>query len=352
MPDSRRQAIIAFKKQDNFTFLGGTAASLPATYALPVVSGVVKPNRETQPLPLTSDSGALVGDYVIHGSTGGDVTFLAHASESGQAAGSPLGLLLYEAMYAQAATGSAAPYTHTFTFGDTIPPPLTMWAKIGSNWWKFIDVVIQKLGISGQSSDGLCQVPVTFLGGDAQIMGTPPVSGVGYTALSEDPRWKYAGTTVELDADGTTLGEVFAESFLFEIDRVLSPRWGSGFTPRLFTPERNANFTAGFVEDAAQQGWDFVKTSLLGTTSNDTGMTQEILSGSFSVELGRHPIDATRSFTISSNTGAANWQYIADQPPPDPAGGPFELQAVGKLTRPASGEEVTVVLKDDHATTY
>jgi hypothetical protein len=353
MPDSRRQGVLAFKKQDDFTFLGGTAAALPATYALPIHGGVVKPNREVGPIPLTSDSGAEVGDYVIRASTGGTVTLPARASASGETAGSPLGLLLYQAMYAQAAgTAVGGVVPHTFTLGDTMPPPLTMWAKTGGQWWKFIDVVTQKLTLSGASSDGLIQVGLDFIGGDGQAMGTDPVSGTDYTMLSVDPRWKYPGSVVNLAASGTSTSEFFTESFEFVVDRVLSPRWGTGLTPRMYTPERTVNFTAGFVGGVAEGAWDFVRNSLIGTTADNTGMTQEIVNGSFDLTLGRHPVDAARSVTITSNASAANWQYLADLPPPDPGGGPFEFQAVGKLVRPASGEEVTVVLKDDKATTY
>ena len=336
MVASRRIGVTAFGKQT----AKGTPLAAP-TYALGRSGGVIKPEFDIADLPLTGDSAARRGRYKQRGRGAGTVTLIAHPDA--------LGLLLYEVCGAQAASG-VGPTLHTFTLADTIPEanPLTIWDMVGNDWWRFSDFYVGRIAIRGTSGENII-VEVSGVSLNAEAVAAPT-----FSLLDTEPRYKYIGSTVKLEADNATPVTVEnVENVELVIDRSLELRYGAKLTPAFVIPDRNVDFSAGVVMDSSgnNQGWDYLHQAALGTTGLGA-ISQALASGgSFEVTFGRHPVDATRYLKIASN--GANWEYDVDRPEPDPGGGPIEFDVAGIARRPAAGgTEVTITLANDVAGTY
>lgn len=336
MVESRRKGVLAFGKQT----AKGTLLADP-TYAVGKVSGGVGPSRDIADLPLTGSSAARRGRYVQRGRGGGTVTILAHPDA--------LGLLLYEVCGSQAISG-AGPYTHTFTLADDIPQgnPLTVWDMVGDDWWRLGDCYVDGLTIRGTSGENVL-VELSLMSLQVARVAAPT-----YTLIEAEPRHKYIGSAVLLEADNATPVAVDnAESVELAITRAAELRYGARLAPSFVIPDRNVDFSTSIVVDTSgtNQGWDFLAAAHLGEVAATGDIDQGIGSGSFQVTFGRHPIDAARFLRIASN--GANWEFGADRPQSDPNGGPVEMDVAGIVKRPAGGgTEVTITLVNDVAATY
>lgn len=332
---SRRLGVLAFAKQASL----GTPAAAP-TFAVPIISGGLRPMPENAELPLTSDTLAEHGDYRQRVRGGGTVTILAHPEA--------IGLLLYHAMGAQAVSG-AGPYTHTFTLADALPvdEPITLWSLVGDDWIRFSDAFLGRLVLRGSSGQN---VMVEL--GDVVAFDYDDVAAPAYTLTEPEPRFKYLGSTTLLEADNATPVAVEnMEAAELTIDRGLELRYAASLTPTSITPARRVAFLASLVWDGDYQGWDFFRASAYGTTATGGGPSQSLPAGSFDVTFARHPASAPRALRLFSPED--NWQYQVERPDADPAGGPIEFDAGGKVIRPSGGgTEVTVELINDTAGAY
>jgi hypothetical protein len=175
-----------------------------------------------------------------------------------------------------------------------------------------------------------------------------------YDLLPSEPRYKFIGSTVLLEADSAVPIEVDnAQSIEVSINRNFEIRYGARLTPSYVIPDRNVDFSAGvlFDDSGNNQGWDYLHQAALGTTGTGA-ITQDIAGGgSFEVTFGRHPDDPTRFLRVASN--GANWEFDVERPAPDPAGGPIEFDVAGIARRPdAGGSEIAITLVNDHAGAY
>lgn len=334
--ESKRKGVFAFAKQ---TAKGDDAAA--PLFALPKNGGGIRPTTDKEALPLTTEGAQRWGNYKQRARAAGTVTVLAHPEA--------LGLLLYEVCGAQAVTGVGVPFEHEFTVVDTVPfnNPLTVWDMVGGDWWKFTDVYVTKLTIRG-SEGGLVYCEFDVIGYQAT-----PVAAPVYTLVAPDPRFKYIGTTVELEADDDVPVEVTnVNSVELVIDRAPSIRYGSSLVPVTITPERMVDFSVGLVYDTSgnNQGWDYLKAAHLGDVAG-TELSQDLPKGSFRVSFGRHPELAGRELTIAGN--GQNWEYDVARPDSDPGGGDLEMDVAGVVVRPdAGGTEVTITLANETAGLY
>lgn len=337
MPEPRRKGIFAFGRQTAV----GTPLTQP-TYALPVISGSGKPVRERAALPAAPGSLARLGDFVQRARGGGTIQLLAHPDA--------LGLLVYEVMGAQTVAGTG-PYTHTFTMADAPPLPMTAWSLVGDQWWKLTDTYLTRLTGRGVSGENVI-VEIEFMSLDAVEQVAAPT----YTLVGKEPRYKYIGSTVKLEADAATPVTVTnIESVELAIVRGLNLRYGSGLRPALATfGERVVDFAALAVYDTAglNQGWDFLRVAHTGLAAAAQPLSQLLTRGSFEVLFGRHPADAARSLKVFSN-GAA-WEYAVERPDSDASSTePLEYDISGAVVSPDGvATEVTVELKNDVVAVY
>lgn len=330
MPESRRRGVIGFAKQS----AKGTAAANPA-YTVGVAGGVMAPTREMDDLPYTGDTAQRAGRYVKSARGEGSVSMLAHPDL--------LGLLLYEICGAQAISGAAVPYTHDFTLTDNVPQttPMTVWQMLPDAWWRYTDVYMNQLTLSGQSGENI-MMEASMMALNARQITTAPT----YTLLNPEPRFKYIGSVVKLEADNATPVVVDnVESFELTINRDLELRYGAKLTPTFVIPNRDMDFQAGVLYDTSgsNQGWDYLRMANIGSNALDTDLSQVIGAGSFDVQTGRHPSDVTRFLRVASN--GANWEYAVDMPEPDPGGGPVEFDVTGMVKRPTGGGQELSVLR-------
>lgn len=332
---SSRAGLVAFAKQASV----GTPAAAP-TYAVPVIESGLAPTKETEQLSLTGPTLSRRGLYVVRAGGGGDIQILAHPA--------PIGLLMYEVMGAQAITG-AGPFDHAFTFSDALPLPLTVWKNLGDYWWRFQDCYVGKLTIRGAAGENLVLVP-EFVARSLPARVAAPA----YTLEAEEPRFKYIGSETKLEADNATPVVVDnQEAFELVIDRVPLLRYGTSLGPnRIAWTARDVDYSATVIQDTdgANQGWDYLVAAYLGSVAATGFVAQGLARGSFAIKSGRHPNDAARYLQVVSN--GAIWEYMVEDPQPDPAGEPIELEVAGPLKAPASGSEITINVLNEVAAVY
>lgn len=338
MATTRRFGVFAFGKQSAL----GTPLANP-TYAVPKLSGAMRPVKERGDLPRLGTVLARLGMYTQRARGEGTISIMGHPDE--------IGLLIYEAMGAQAIAGSG-PYTHTFTMSDDQPytNPLTVWSKVGDSWWRFRDTFISRLAIMGTTGENVTlELDLVSFHYNPSAAPTLPGGGVA----DEEPRFKYIGSTTQLEANNAvpvTMTNI--ENVSLEIDRTAELRYGAQVNPSTYSPDRLVSFSAGMVYDSTQQGWDFLEQFFTGTTGGaGTGPDQGIARGSFDVLFGKHPSASTSSLRIQSN--GANWEYETERPDAEASPSLLELELNGPMVYPDSGStEVTVVLINDINAVY
>lgn len=344
---------------------GAAETALTGGYAMPIVSGGVRPVKEYGDLPRAGSSMARLGRFTQRANVGGTVTVLAHPEA--------LGLLLYGAMGSELALGTPAGGVtpHTFVMADNFPQQFTIWSSIGSgsdaDVWQFKDAQITRLQI-GMTSGENATVEMDIIGKDYRKLGAGLAGwpgGVAPTgAILEDatPRFKMIGSQVKLDSDGAVpVAGTNVESFTFEVNRDVATRYGTALTPQIFAPDRMVNFSAEVTYDSAQfGGWEFIEDAYI--SGYNATPDQSVPTGAFDVTAGVHPTGATQSLRIVSGGGATlpttvsiqqNWNYGVDRPEasgdPDIVG--FTLDGV--CTAPTVGTtEATVILNSARAGKY
>jgi hypothetical protein len=139
-----------------------------------------------------------------------------------------LGALLYGAMGGKATTGSADPYTHTFTLGST-QPWMTFWSSLGAGsaikFEQFVDCKLSSLKIESSAGN-----PIKV---SIEVVGIAPTFETPYP-----PTALVAETVVPFqhaDGKGTLLYEGAAASsidtFTVTIGTGVTAAQGDGYTP-------------------------------------------------------------------------------------------------------------------------
>jgi hypothetical protein len=346
-----RIGVICFQKQSAVgTPASGSGAGF---YQCAKVSGGMKEQRNREAIPTTRPTGKRPGQFVTAARGDGTVQCLAYPDV--------MGLWAWQAMGAQATSG-AGPYKHTLTMVEDLPTPMTVWDLVGDQWWMFTDCYMQGFVVRGTQGQNLaCELHL--LSWSVALRGAP--TGYAPNTLSDIPRFKFIGSITKVEAD--TYPPVVVdnvESFELNIDRTLDLRYGASLTPMRAMAARNVDFSCNMIVDTAVQGgWDFTTGSAFGLTGGAAALTgdatgdalsQNIIHGSFDVQSGRHPKDATRFFR--AYTPAANWEFIATRPDSNPTGGPLDYDAAGQVIDPAqvggTGSEVTVEIMNEVAADY
>jgi hypothetical protein len=212
---------------------------------------------------------------------------------------------------------------------------------VAGDWWRFADARLTRVALSATSGENVL-VEIGVIAGKTSRVAAPTLP----TIAPVDPRFKYIGSVIALEADSdtpTALENV--ENVSLVVDRAPEVRYGSNLEPRVIVPERMVNFSAGMIYDSDGQGWDFLAGASLGQVAATGDLSQDFESGSFDVEFGKHPSDATETLVVSSN--GAVWDYGVERPQSDPGGGLVEFDVAGPVSEPpAGGTEVTVALEN------
>lgn len=350
---NQRAGVVAFARQSDV----GVMATDP-TYALPIVSGGLKSNRDRAVLPTTRPTSARSGEFVQRAWGGGDQTVLAYEE--------PVGLLIASCMGSEASPTSLGGglTQHVFTMSEQwTEDPLTFWSLVGDEWEVFEDCYVTKLVIAGTSGEN---VTVQF-----SIIGKPlgPLSGLvsgdptpNYTLVDDEPRAKYLGSDFWIEADdGTPVSASIMENFELSIDRTPATKYGQFLYPAILIPKRDIDFSCQLVYDDEEQGWDFYHASQQGDAAGQAP-DQTVVSGSFAVKCGRHPDDAVAGLTlyngppvatVPDSMDTANWDYRAERPDANPTPDALMMEVGGLVRDPGDGDsEITVELVNAESSAY
>lgn len=364
MAGTRRFGTIGFSKQ--------SAINVPALtpdFTVPMISGNINPQKEYDDLPRQGSTMEKLGRFTTKAHGGGQVTMLCNPDAVGH--------LFKQAFGSEIVAGGPfpAPFSHTFTMQDNYPGvipgdnPLTVWTSIGSvtalgQTWKFADCYIRRLKVSGTSGQNI-QIEVDFISWTYAPLASFPaitaglVGGLSTTlrAQGAEPRYKFIGSTVSLDPiyPGPLVPLTNIESAEFEIDRSPEIKYGPSLTPQVIAPDRMVNFSAAMTYDSAQLGWEFLNTVMTGSPTG-TGPEQSVPHGAATLTYGRHPYDALRLMTLTSN--GHNWQYTTERPDAEATPGLMELNLQGMFIFPTTAyggsgtTECTLVLNNDYDVVY
>lgn len=315
------------------------AAAAAAQHRLFLTGGGLAPVKQTADIEETTADRLRSDAYVQQVSAAGAPAFVVRPSA--------IGLLLYGAMGAKAVSGSADPWTHTFTLASALPY-LTAWRRLGpvaagGLYEKFVDCKVGQLAFSS-SAGGL-------------IIATPTIMGIS-------PQWKTAaevsvavetggaGAFIHADGVGALKIEGVAvasvEQFSLTINNNGTLQQGDSvggyvITEGLLGIEATATV---LVEDFAL--WNrFIYGS--ATPSDGDGPSRNIL------ELAGSPAGLDFKFTRPGSP-ARSLEFLLPRVEAIPAtlepnvnGDPLKHQLTFRVKKPASGSGLTAVLKNGEA---
>lgn len=256
-----------------------------------------------------------------------------------------LGLLLYAAMGAKAVSGSADPWTHTFTLASVLPY-LTFWSRIGpaasgGKYEKFVDCKVGQLVIASQAG-GLMLATATILGLQPSFLTAAEVSvavegGPGTQFLHADG----AGALLVEGAAVTTI-----EAFELSLNNNAAVQQGDAVNGYAISEalEEIVIRTTQAVSDFAL--WNrFMYGS--ATPSGGAIPTRDIL------ELAGSPAGIDYKFTRpgsperSLEVLAPRVEAIPETIVPNVNGDPLKFQVSYRVKQPSSGSGLTAKVKND-----
>ncbi len=276
-----------------------------------------------------------VGRYSKGVESGASVTTLAFADL--------IGLLLYGALGAVKTTGSAAPYNHVFTLGESLPE-LRFTQQVGSSsapLQQLAGAKVETLSISADEARPLA-VKLSLAGTRATWLSATAWNGPEFDAAKG---WfTTAGAKVKLALVGSSPATVPASISLSSFEAQVQ----SGMTPmRPF----------GSVEAEVQQEGEATVTASLSGTTTDTSVYRLVKTGAASgTEVSTAVV--TGSLQVEFPHTTKNWKLVLDFPAlpwnvnamgVDTAGGPFDLQLSTDGAIAVNGTSVTATLQNDVA---
>lgn len=228
-----------------------------------------------------------------------------------------IGTLLLGVLGNRQTTGEAAPYTHVFTLGDTVPY-LSFFSKLDAELRCLADAKIDELSFAWDST-GAVEVNIGAMG----AAWSYPES---ITPVADESLAKYfraVGGTYKYDIDGNTLAtaKVLGGSITFkrnvEADVLSASVVPDDVHEGALEAEVELKIRAASLAD--------VRTILTGTANGST-ISNEPVYGSYEVEF--------MSGTDKLKFAASKVPFTAQSPEADPAGGPLELTLTGPMLIP------------------
>lgn len=313
------------------------AAAAAAQFRLYLTGGGLAGTKGTEDIAETS-SGRLRNDaFVTRIAAEGSPQFVVRPRG--------LGLLLYGAMGAKAVSGSADPWTHTFTLASLLPW-LTAWGRLGpvasgGRYEKFVDCKVGQLVFASQAG-GLLQVTATIMGLKPSFLAAAevtvaPESGAGTAFLHADG----AGA---LKVEGTAVTSI--EQFELSLGNSSAIQQGDSVTGYAISEAMNDIVirTTQAVTDFAL--WNRFMYGTATPTGGDVPV-RDIL------ELAGSPAGLDFKFSRPGSPArsleflAPRVEAIPDSIQPNVNGDPLKFQVSYRVKQPASGSGLTAVLKND-----
>lgn len=314
----------------------GTLAANP-TFAQPLYSGLPKPAETFNEIDVTDTSGLLVPGHFKteqHWEMDLNIPVL------------PIGIGAYinAILPALSTSGTANPYTHTFTptAGTATPPFVTMFARNpGTAYRKFGDGTVSELTFNFTHGDML-KANVKAMGYTPYDLAAAYTAGTTEAVDSDGSYYTMIGGTFKLDHASTPASTTVAtvSSGALSIAREVRLIQTDGFTPEHRDLGR---FRVAASLDLLYANYELYKATFFGSTSG-TASSQTVVYGSLDFTFAVGPsTSANTTLQVQVPNIALR---VTDPPDVDPgAGGPVMLSVAGVTAKPASGEIVTAILK-------
>jgi hypothetical protein len=331
--------LVAFSKQ--------SAAGTPATtyeFIVPIYGGLPKPAQDVQDFEVADGDPFRPGRYKQRGWAAGQIEFAAFPDSAARLINAHLG--------ADAKTGSSDPWTHVLT--RNVPQWMTFWVRRtlpdGSfKWDRYDDALVKSVEISSGNGDMLrCTSEILAVNATTDVSAPSAASspfGVTNVLDSTGPWYTWLGGTLKLDVSATpaTTQVHNLENWTFHM--------GYDDAELVWTDQLVASFRdlgqwkVGLSGDFILQDYSFLNAVYYGSASPsaNTAIQQSIPQGSADFTIAVGPT-ANADRTLRIQAPALN--FDSEYPDVDVSGKGLRASLTASLTKPASGEPVTVTMKN------
>jgi hypothetical protein len=326
-----KQVVFAgFSKQ---TAKGSAAAA--ATYAVALTGGhAINFEQKNEVIETTSNKPFMFDTVRKEVIPMGDFKLIAQARS--------LGLLLLGVLGTEVFTGSANPWTHTFTPAQDLPY-LTLFGQVGAaDFFTIPDCKIDELTLEFKDP-GALDVSCKMIGAPANA--TNVWSGSAWTITNDERGTNFfqaSGGTFKLDGVSGTPIVLPVKSAVIKIPRAIGPVMrASSVLPYDVVPgPADCDVTITVIADDLSQVRKVVTGSATGTT-----VAQALTYGSFDLFW---TYDANTDLDVSS--GRIGW--TVPLPQGEPKGGAAELTFTGKALGTSVNAAITAVLHNNVNAAY
>lgn len=330
---------VAFSKQ--------SAAGTPATtydFITPIYGGLPRPAQDIAEFEVADGDPYRPGRYKQRLWSEATVEFAAFPDSASRIITGHLGT--------DTKTGSADPWTHTVTRG--VPEWFTFWVERpyvdgSTRWDRYDDALIKSVDVT-YASGTMLKISCEILGVNATTRVTAPTASsgtLGNTNILDEtgPWYTWVGSTLKLDYDATPATTTVHnfEDWAFHM--------GYDDAELVFTDQLVASFRdlgqwkCGLSGTYIMQDWDLWNAVFYGNKAPaaNTAASQSIPQGSLDFTIAVGPTaDATRTMEIK----APSQNFVIDSPDVDVSGKGLRASLTSTLNKPASGEPLTVIMKN------
>jgi hypothetical protein len=325
----------------------GTPQGTPL-YEYSMRTGSIKPSNTEQQFESTDADDLPLAHYISYASGMGDPT--VHSDAEG------IGLIWKLLLGSEAVSGASDPWTHTITKTDAklFATMYQMRPDVmgGTDLWERAeDAFVKGVELTAQAGQPLAHKLDVISKNYRFPVAAPTPTNDKRLNLSTTQVLTTIGSTLKLDLDATpsvtqvrnlktvVINAAFPDAQWIQTDEVFGRYLDLG------------KFQVGVTATAVFENFNSYNSTFFGDASptTDTVLQQGVTSGSGRFVFSILPaVSATRQVDIQ--LPSLRWRVTP--PEPDPGGGHVELNLTAELQKPASGEPLTVELKNARSTAY
>lgn len=321
----------------------GSAAST-AEYAIPGASLDFLPREERVDYESLDGNAYNPGQYKSRSDASGVVELFSIPGSLGRLVTAHLG---------QDTVTGTTNFTHTIISNNS-PHWNTCWLNIplaggSSEWLKMVDTLVKSIDFQ-YTAGRLMTVRADLLAKKAVVKATAPTITTTEELNATTNKHTWAAPTLKLDLATTPASTSITNlaSFVIHLgyDNATFEQ-----TDQLTPTFRDlGRWTASFSAEFLLSDWTGLYTTFYGAAAPgaNTDPSITVLSGSLDFTVGTDPVNANR--TLQIQMPAVEFAFTA--PTPDRSGKGLRSTVTGSLEKPASGEPVTVIVKNGVSADY
>jgi hypothetical protein len=322
----------------------GTPAANPE-FQIPIYGGGIKPVQQRGRHEVADGEAFRPGGFIQRADVQGSPLFAAFPNS--------LPRLITGHLASDTVSGGADPFSHLMKRADNAPWH-TVWASRpkpdGSEHWdRFDDVLIKAVELQYAAGIPL-RVMAQLIGKTGTLDVATPTPTTINKLDNNEPWYSAIGATLKLDLDATpavtqvrniesfTIRFGYDSMNLVQTDE-LTPRWRD-----------TGQWGVGFSADILLDSYASYKAAFAGAASGSSlGLSPVIVRGSvdFLIDVGP-TLNANRTLRIQIPAV----EFTIDPPDPDVSGGAVKATLTAELQKPASGDPLSVTVKNAVAAAY